>query len=285
MTVSLKSFRSAVALLKKQGLLRGRVDARSVTPETKIGRFHASTIVNRYDAIVSGKATAIKVPKKTLRAFSRKPGYGTANGRLIVPHAATEKVKRQGENFAVRSANGSERVKIPVPFKNLRQYLRDMRKNETEINRMKRDNEYFGIRLFGNHRANFYGDIDMLIDDLEKYEIVTGSSRYDQIEAFENLEILRISPKGFKKWENTAGAGKIRTSREYFRKRSRKNRAKLKRSDVYLDKEAARKRKYRAKLSGSKLEAYRKAARKRAKLSKKRRKKAQNANRRTRSRN
>ncbi len=196
---NLKDFRHRVSVLKKQGLLPARtsrgekLDARSADPRWKVKGKSLGSIVKKYDDIASEKSTAVRVPRKTLIAY-KKAGYETAKGRVIVPHSATERATRRGENIVIKSKSGIERVQIPIPFQNLEQYLTDIQKNKRLINGMKRRNEYFGFKFFGNNSSEIHSDISHLIEQLQTYSAVTNAvSRMKQQEVYRNLEIVRIS--------------------------------------------------------------------------------------------
>jgi hypothetical protein len=248
----LRQFRTKVSRLKKQGLVSSSLDARSATPTTKTSGKNLSTIVNKFDDVVSGKATAVKVEPGQLRAL-RKAGFETAHGRVLVPHSATETAKFQGGKVAIKSKTGMERVVLPIEYKNLNQYVQDAKANAVLIDRMKRDNEYFGIRLYGGQRANFYSSIESLIEDLEKYEsIASPGTRIDQQEIYKHLEILKL---------NKAGARRVEQAVHEKPKSKTKSR---KHKRGFASRNRDDQRKYRAKLKGSKLKAYRNAAKKRS---------------------
>jgi hypothetical protein len=260
----LRQFRTKVSKLKKQGLLPSHLDSRSVKPTTKTSGKNLFTVVNKFDDVVSGKATAIRVKPGQLRAL-QKAGFETAKGRVIVPHSATETAKLKAGKVSITSKTGMERVVLPVEYHNLNQYVRDAKDNAVLIDRMKRNNEYFGIRLYGGQRANFYSNIDALLDDLAKYEsIVTPGTRIDQQEIYKHLEIVKLNRRGAKHVEETVqikqkskGKGKSGKHKRGFRSRN-----------------AEEQRKYRASLKGSELKAYRAAAKKRATKSRRKKKRA-----------
>lgn len=255
---SIREFRRGVSLLKKQGLLPARsdaglkIDARSAIPEIKVKGKKLSTLIRKYDSIVSGKATALKVPPATLTKY-RKSGFATTQGRVIVPHAATEKARISKGHVAIKSSKGIERVQIPVEFHNLRQYLRDMRKNAAVINRLKGPREYFGIRFYGGQRANFYSDIQALLDDLSRYDsfanVAARALAYKQEEIYHHLEILRMTRTGALHVEQLVSERKRTMTKEYNRKHAKKQRAKIKRNPNKLKisntQNAARQKAYR----------------------------------------
>jgi hypothetical protein len=206
-----------------------------------------------------------------LKAF-RKQGFETANKRVIVPHTKTETAKINKGQVAIKSKTGIERIQLPVEYYNLRQYLSDLKKNAALIQRMKRDNEYFGIRFFGGQRAMFYSDINDLLEDLDRYDVIEKrTSVAKQAEIYRNLEILKMNRFGAEGVEAGIIARKSKMSKEYNKKHAKILREKYKRNPAKhaAIREAANKRarEYRARIKGPKLKHYRKLARQRAKKS------------------
>jgi hypothetical protein len=282
----LREFRRSVSLLKKQGLLpdkigRKKLDARKALPDWKVKGKKLSTLVRKFDDVVSGKLTAVKVPPKTLRSY-RTAGFETANNRVLVPHTKTETAKfvnKQIVTKPVKGKTGVERMALPVEFKNLRQYLSDLRKDSKLINSMKRNNEYFGIRFFGGQRANFYSNIEDLLEDLNRYETITQFQRLGrakQTEIFRNLEIIRITPRGALQVEKQVETRKKAMTKAYNRRHAKRvYEARKKKGPAVMNafkhRQAEASKEYRRRLKGAKKTAYKKAALKRAKKSAKKR--------------
>ena len=286
-TADIRKFRRAISVLKKQGILpdklspRKKLDARSVTPNTKFKGRKLSTIVDKYDDIVSGKATAVKVPASKLKQF-RKVGFETVKKKVIVPHSANEIAKFKGGEIAIRNKSGIERIQIPIEFHNLDSYLRELRKNAKLIDKMKRRNEYFGIRFFGGQRANFYSSIEQLLNDLERYQDiqrVTGKAK--QAEIYRNLEIIKLTRRAAERTEHEIVGRKKTMSKAYNRRHAKRVYKKIKRNPArkahYDALAAQRAKEYRARLKGAKLNDYKQAAIRRALKAKRNAKKAKRA--------
>lgn len=285
MADNLRDFRHRVAVLKRAGLLTGKlrsgksIDARSAYPTWKVNGKSLQSIVNKYDDVASGKATALKVPKKQLSQF-KKAGFETKAGKVIIPHSATEKVVRERGEVVIKSRSGIERVQIPIPFQNLPQYLEAIRKDSDRINSMKRRNEYFGFKFFGNNSSTLYSDIAFAIDDLEKYSAITdANTRIKQQEIYRNLEIVRVNRAA--NWVFPSERRRI-MSKAYNKRRMKAFRKKLKRKPLSIQHqyaEATRKRsaEYRKRIkrkNNGQYKNYRTKAKERAKKSRKRMKKS-----------
>jgi len=267
----LRSFRSKIATLKKQGLIPGSVDARSAFPKQKRAGKTLQSYISKYDDVLSNKVTAVKVPANKLKQF-RKAGFETAQGRVLVPHSEVETVKYVKGTFEIRHPSGIERVQIPVEYHNLAQYFRDIRKNERAINAMKSRNEFFGFRFFGNNSSEFYEDIDLLLEKLEEYDDVNkGKTNHAKgREIYKHLEILRLNSKAMRGWQTPSE--KYHKKTKAAAKRANK-RWREKHPEENAELSAERMRKYRANIKGKKLQDYKRKARARAKKSSKARRK------------
>jgi hypothetical protein len=279
MASKIREFRHAVSVLKKQGLITGstqsgqKIDARSALPGWKIKGKRLDTLVKKYDDVVSGKATAVKVPPKQLQQF-RKTGFETANNRVLVPHTKTETARFRAGQVAITNKTGIERIQIPVEFHNLKQYLTDIKKNAKVINRMKRNNEYFGIRFYGGQRAHFYSDISSLMADLENYESITqAKGKAKQLEIYQNLEIIKLTQHAAERTEQELHERRKAMSKEYNRRHAKRVYRRMKRKgagvmDEYRRRKAANEKARRDRMKATqpkKYQEYLKAGRKRGK--------------------
>ena len=277
---NLREFRRSVARLKKQGLISsrtssgGKIDARSALPGWKIKGKRLDTLVQKYDDVATGKATALKVPPAKLKEF-RKAGFETAQGKVLVPHTKLETAKFAKGQVVIKSKTGIERVQIPVEFHNLHQYLSDLKKNAKLIDAMKTRNEYFGIRFYGGQRARFYSSIESLIDDLQHYEsIKTISGKAKQMEIYQNLEIIKMTRPAALRVENEIHARRKQMSAAYNRRHAKRvaERRKKKGPGVMAAfrakrAEAEKDRRARIKRNPARYVHYRKQANERAKKS------------------
>src|SRR5574337_332248 len=277
----IRQFRHSVSVLKQQGLISGRIDARSAYPSWKSNGVKLSILVKRYDDIVSGKVTAVKVPEKKLRSF-RSQGFETAKGRVLVGHGAGQTAKFEHGELTVKHPSGIQEVKIPVKCHNLEQYLSDIRDRAAEIDRQKTGRQWFGLQFYGNNSSELYRSVDQMIERLRHYESVERSidkrSRAKQTDIYKNLVILKVPRAG--EWQFPLERRREykrskQEAREYMKKwrkrQKRKDPAEVKRQ---ADKSAERMRQYRLRLKRNKreYEQYLKEGRKRAKRSAKRRK-------------
>lgn len=288
----LRKFRSSVAKLKQRGLLPDRtslgnkLDARSAQPSWKLPNGKKlSTIVNKYDDVVSGKVTPLKVTPERAKQF-RKAGFQVDNHRVLIPHSSSERAVIERGEVVIKSASGIERVQIPIPYHNLDQYLRDIAADSERINAMKHRNEYFGFRFYGNNSATLYSNIEGAIEDLAKYNsVLDATSRYKQREVYKNLEIVRVGRKA--PWVFPSER-RHAMSKEYNRKRMQRFRERLKRKPKFVQEHYSnmrneRQKAYRKRLSRNpkKSKAYKLAAKKRAKLSRESKLKQKKAKKRT----
>lgn len=281
----IRTFRKSVSLLKKRGLLpektsRGnKLDARSAQPNWKAPNGQKlSTLVKKYDDVVSGKVTPVKVSPQKARQF-RKAGYDVVSDRVLIPHSSNERAVIEKGEVVIKSTTGIERIQIPVEFENLDQYLNDIARDTARIDRMKRDNEYFGFRFFGNNSSALYSSIDLAIEDLSKYETVLEhgdesgkkllkKSSFKAQEVYKILEIVRVGRKA--PWMFPSERRHL-MSKDYNRKRMKRFRERMKRKPKHIQehyRELARGRykayRQRIKKDPKRNKAYKQAAKKRA---------------------
>lgn len=272
-TEKLRKFRSDIAALKKRGLISG-VDARTAKPNRRL-----NAVLDKYDAVISGKASAVKLDKKGLaeyKALGKPYEIAAPRGlarRVIVPHEPGERVTVSHGKVTIHGQPGVTRTVLPVKYHNLEQYLNELAKSKQTLGK----NEYFAFRFYGNRSHKIFRTMGALVNQLQHYESIFDAVEENNSEAmaelYQNLEIVKIDRPG--EWATVPP-----TSRPYRRGDSGTSYAtrkrKLARAPEYKREEARtanaqRQKDYRARLkrNPAKLEAYRAKARTRAKKNKK----------------
>jgi hypothetical protein len=281
--VSLREFRKAVSKLKKQGLVSKRLNVRKATPDKKVngGRVKLSTLVKKFDDVISGKATAIKATK-SLSTY-RKLGFETAKGRVIVPHTATEQVgiTPTGEIFTRQKGTGIRKIEVPVEYHKLDQYLVDILANAEKLNKRLDENEYFGFTYFGHRSTELYSNIEMLIAKIREYKSTREALRHPRSKLARDFKEGRITivkvpvPNGqswFEPMEERHTRGRGGMTPEQHRAASRKYRKKVHRRPEFLAAQAQRQKQWRDNLKGKARKEYLKESRKRSKQNRRQKK-------------
>lgn len=270
----LRSFRHNISVLKKQGLIKN-VDARSAMPGWKREGKRLDTLVKKYDDVISNKLTAVKVPSKSLKEL-KKAGFQVEKGRVMVPHAATETVSVEKGKIVYNHPSGITRVVIPCEYHNLRQYLECLKKNASKLNKLKKENEWFGARIHGGY-TNLYRTIEMFIEAIEHYRSFEQGkrNRAKGVELYHHLEIVRVSNRAANSaWKYPGERTRRKRTKTENRKRRRADRERLQDQPSKLAeqrrKNTARNKLYRQRLkrSSKKWNEYKKEGRKRAAKSK-----------------
>lgn len=235
----LKEQRHAISVLKKAGLLPAKLDngrkldARSAYPSWKVKGKKLSTWVRKYDDVVSGKVTPLKVEPTKLRQY-QKQGESTTQGKFVlVPHKLGETAKLDKGNIAVKSKSGITRVQLPIEYNSIKQYVKKVHADQKALNKMKRKNEYFAFRFYGNNSSEIYADIQDLFDYWMTYEEVEKGVK-DKVkgaEVIKNLEIIRVQRPT--NWE-FAGEKKRKMSKEYNRLKQAEYRKRFKKKPKFL---------------------------------------------------
>jgi hypothetical protein len=270
-----KKFRSAVAILKKKGIV-SNIDARSARPDMIRDGKTLAEQVKTFDDVISDKAEAIKLPQSKLREY-KKAGYETIQGRVIVPKLRGDKVTVKNGEIKIKEKSGIERVKKAVPYQNLEQWLGAMENNQLRINAMKRKNEWFAYKIKDNRSWRTYRTIGQLLDDLRNGSVsglnLSEKFRHESVknqnEFFEAFEIVRVPTA--ESWIHTRPERQRSPQSKRARKAWLKRTANTEKGEERRRQHAERQREYRANMKGKKLNDYKKKAIKRAKKSRKRR--------------
>lgn len=197
--MQIKKFRSAIARLKKAGLVDPSIDARSVKQTKKL-----RAAVNRYSDVVAGTAKSIKVARLDSKIKDLKDhNYQIASPRglptrVIVPHFPDEKVVAKRGIIEYQSAEGFRRLELPRydGKKSLKKYFADLvRKKFPDLP----PHAKVGARFF-NNRTRTYSSVQDLINKISGYESVRkAKSLKAKMDVIRNFEIVITErPREFK---------------------------------------------------------------------------------------
>lgn len=271
---NLRKFRSDIASLKRKGLISG-VDARSAVPSRKLNK-----ALDKYDAVLSGKASAVKLSKKGLKEYQdlgRPYEVAAPKGlprRVIIPHEPGERVTVSHGKVRIANPAGVRRTVVPVKFHNLPQYFKGLRKSGMKL----QEGEYFAFRFYGNRSHKIFRSIDALVNSLEHYESIFDSVEENDAEGmseiYQNLEIIRIDrPDEWKAPRTNRARQTYRNATRYKKRKQKLERGPEWKQEAARKANADRQRDYRKRLKGADKEQYLKDGRKRAAKSAKKRRK------------
>lgn len=151
-------FRSAVAKLKRVGLVSKKVDARKAQPTSK----PLKEKVARFEKVLEGKERAFRVTDKAAREALRQQGYTVAGDRVVL---ANTMAYRKGK---VRVAKPNSTQSKPI------QSLKLGRNFDAQIRaafKNLKDDEYIAFNVEGHNSLSIYQVADALISDLMKYNL------------------------------------------------------------------------------------------------------------------
>jgi hypothetical protein len=277
----LKAFRHSVSILKKKGLI-SQTDARRAQPYWIRGGNRLDKLVAKFDDVISGKATAVAVSDKQVRQY-RKAGFETTKDRVIIPHSAGERAKvlSKGQikvQKIKKSETGIRSITLPIPFRNLKQWLKDAKEQAGALDSLKGGRKVWAYKFYGHNSYATYEDLELLFEELA---IGTASglnlndkaqqSSYKQgNEIYQNFALFAVPTKTDWVRRDLSKRGKI--SNESRRKYRRRIKGSVM-GERAMDKNAEDQQKFRDKLKGAKLDKYKKKARTRAKKARAKRKK------------
>ncbi len=236
----LKDFRHKVAGLKARGLTSKKVDARSQKPTR-----YMQAKVRRLEGVFTGEKAAVKLKPKIAREY-KEAGFTVINNRVLIDKTPDEIVKVSGGRPVISkplNANTSyDRTIMPWTARNIHELLVRMRGEPEAFNALKPEGQYFAFKIFGNNSRNLFEEIEGVVEELEKYEVLFSGDEWAD-EAFESLEFWHINHTF--SWPRTKAAKRVRTEQDRREAETKRNRyARMGRSH-YQAMDAERKRKAR----------------------------------------
>lgn len=189
-----RQLRDAVSILRDKGLLPKNTKLKPAVLQSSRIR----EAVEKYDDVISGKAEVVpfdKLTKAERKLYTKTRVSVPERGKrgktyVVVPKTADETVAVKRGKIETYHPAGIRRVNIDVEYRDLDQYLRDLKKK-----RPPRDGYgYYGFRFKGGS-SHAYRTFDILIDELQKYRMVEDAEDDPkfQREIFKNLEFLQVS--------------------------------------------------------------------------------------------
>ena len=188
----LRAFRSRVSELKKQGLIRKGLPASSARPYNISGGKTLAEIVNKSFEPPKPKLLKARAPFKVVNLSDEVPS-----------------LKRH--------------------FKSLTKELEYLEAHAAEIDKLKKDDEYWTFRIFNTDSMAPYSNIDLLLEDLLKYRSIPGhpfNSRFEGQEILGSLKIMRWNG-GATEWQQKRKfkprkANPAKAARDAARRRAKK---------------------------------------------------------------
>lgn len=198
---NLKGFRSAIARLKREGLVHPDIDARRVVPERAL-----RDAVKRFQSVIKGNAKSIPFSRLNLTqrdAIARNLQVARPIGlepRVIVPHFKGETVKAKSGSIEYSSPEGIRRLELPrVRTDTVGHFFGDLKRSKTKLPQPNK-NEYFAARFF-NGRTQLFSNVRDLLNTLNTYDsVVMAHGRKQTAEVIRNIEILRIPRSDKQTW-------------------------------------------------------------------------------------
>jgi len=218
---TIREFRSAVARLKKAGLVHPGIDARKVVPTRPL-----KSAIKRFQDVLKGNAAVLPLKKLNLtereaikRNFQISKPIGLP-AKLIVRHFPEEKVSAERGNIKYSSPEGIRRLELPkVRTDTLGHFFSDLKKSKVKLPDT-RKGEVFGAR-YGTGRTQTFTSLRELLNTLNTYDsIVRAHGRKQTAEELRNIEILTIPVGEKSEWNRLKAEGrKILHERQKQRRR------------------------------------------------------------------
>lgn len=230
----IKQFRSAIARLKKAGLVHPGIDARKVEPSRSL-----NSAIKKFQSVLRGNATVLPLKKNSSRAVNLTQAEAVKRNfqvaapiglkrKIIVPHFPSEKVEVKGGSIQFSSAEGIRRLELPsVRTDTVRHFISDLKRSKVRLPD-RRKGEVFAARFFTG-RTQTYTSLHDLLDQLNVYDsVVAAHGRKQTAEVIRNIEILTIPKADKETWEHERQKDKavIRERKKAARRAGRKRASK-----------------------------------------------------------
>jgi len=163
--------------------------------------------------VIEGTSTPVKVSKPILKEYKARGGYRVVQGRVIVPTEMGAMAEaREGRYIERTTRVGNamiEEVLLPVDARNIHDWIDAVKADPDRFDRLlgpgwetETSGFRWGFKFYGQNSFRTYRRIDLLADDLEKYQTIAGS-RNDEVsqQVWQNFVLYKISSHA--KWENT----------------------------------------------------------------------------------
>ena len=198
-----KEFQRKLKILKKAGIYSGPIRVENITPTRK-------KFIRKYRDIISGKKAAVKLTPAQLKKIDRKKIKVIGKFAIVDNEKGFKASIKKGLVNYVKPIEGGYHEKIHLPkARNLRKLLDEI-KNNPEYDHLKKGDERWSFKFYGG-ASYTYSNLDLLIDEFEKYETVQqalNSRGSKQADVISHFEIHRIKKGAAKKWYNEAGDSK-----------------------------------------------------------------------------
>jgi len=163
---------------KRLGLTKSKRDPRKIAPDDPL----IKKLWSDFQGVFKGKEIPVTVTPKTKRMMKK------AGARIEGDKAFLKTKTKPIKIGAVR------RVKIPIPYRDMPQYLNDLRTRK-ELELLKPPNAAWAFKVFGHDSYNTYASLDrMAVDFLQRYHAVQQGGNKGA-EWVSHLAYLQVTPR------------------------------------------------------------------------------------------
>jgi hypothetical protein len=204
----LKKFRAQISILKKNGLIRKSVDARSVTPTAAL-----KAAVRKYASVISGKSKVVTVKPAIAKKLARS-GYQTPKPNRVI---ISKKQKINSKGIITRTSPTPQgnvvQIDLPADKSTLLAFLTDLKTRDNEFLKYKPKGYRLGFTFFGNRSYATYQNFEQISNSLfNSYDRIQRAFEEDDtdmmMEILSNISIYGIrnrqywppNPKGSRHW-------------------------------------------------------------------------------------
>jgi hypothetical protein len=195
--LDVREYRKEISLLKKQGIISKKIDARTHTPT----RYMLSKL-KKFKDVATGHALAVpvsKLPKGRADEYVSRGTMRQVGGFVVVPKTAVRQradvVKGHIATYTLLGSGEERVIFLPYGGNRLSDIVAQLKDHESEINQLKGSKEQFGFQLFGHNSKRGFPDAETFRSYLEdQYSHILAKPK-DNREAFQHFVIIRFRNK------------------------------------------------------------------------------------------
>ena len=198
-SAQLRAFRRALGKLKRAGVVSARTNTKTAKPTAKTKK-----LVKDFKPVIDGKATALKLSKKTWQRHYKRQGHVVRQGFVLLDNIPGHKYSGDDRGIKTSRLEGRyETIELPIDAKKLEKFLHQAEFNK-DLEKLKQPGESWAFRFFGNNSRRVFKTLRQLIDYVSQYDVIDQGLQnrgYYKNELIKALEIVRVNDTvGNERW-------------------------------------------------------------------------------------
>lgn len=198
-SAQLRAFRRALGKLKRAGVVPAKTNVKTAKPTKR-----TTKLLKDFKPVIDGKATALKLSKKTWQRHYKQQGHVVRQGFVLLDNIPGHKYSKDDRGIKTTRLEGRyETIELPIDAKKLERFLHEIEFNKN-LEKLKQPGERWAFRFFGNNSRRVFTTLRQLIDYVSQYQVIDQGLQnkgYYKNELIKALEIVRVNDTvGNERW-------------------------------------------------------------------------------------